>query len=208
MAQQWHDLLFIHWPIEVGKLRSLVPEPLVIDSFEGSAWLAVVPFHMSGIHLRGLPTLPKLSAFAELNVRTYVTVEGKPGVYFFFDLQNRTPSFYYIGISGTMKHQTQALRERLDKHLLVRDFVFYALAFPEHAQTYFDDVIRFYVQGKYPKKIKQYRREFDGLEHAPPTHVAWVSRDSYSYTDRDGIETHLIREFDPPANQNKKKAPP
>ena len=83
MAQTWHDLLFAHWPVETAILRKLVPQALALDTFNGQAWIAVTPFHMSGIHLRGLPALPGLSGFPELNVRTYVTFGDKPGVYFF-----------------------------------------------------------------------------------------------------------------------------
>src|SRR5262245_21709039 len=83
MAQVWQDLLFAHWPIETAALRALVPASLALDTFDGRAWLGVVPFRMSGVRLRATPALPWLSAFAELNVRTYVTAEGKPGVFFF-----------------------------------------------------------------------------------------------------------------------------
>ena len=83
MAQSWHDLLFAHWPADAVALRRLIPPQLQIDTFEGCAWLAVVPFLMTGVRLRGTPSLPWLSAFPELNVRTYVTFGGKPGVWFF-----------------------------------------------------------------------------------------------------------------------------
>jgi uncharacterized protein len=83
MAQTWHDLLFAHWAVESAVLRPLVPPALALDTFDGQCWIAVTPFHMSGIHLRGLPPLPGLSRFPELNVRTYVTLDAKPGVYFF-----------------------------------------------------------------------------------------------------------------------------
>jgi uncharacterized protein len=83
MAQTWHDLLFAHWPVETQALRSLVPLGLPLDTYDGRCWVGVIPFHMSGIHAHGLPPLPGLSRFPELNVRTYVTLDGKPGVYFF-----------------------------------------------------------------------------------------------------------------------------
>jgi uncharacterized protein YqjF (DUF2071 family) len=90
MAQTWHDLLFAHWPVEAGALRRLVPRELPLDTFEGRCWVGIAPFHMSHIHARGLPPLPGLSRFPELNVRTYVTVGDKPGVYFFsLDAANR-----------------------------------------------------------------------------------------------------------------------
>lgn len=83
MAQSWHDLLFAHWPVDAAALRQLIPPQLQIDAFNGQAWLAVVPFRMTGVRLRGTPSVPWLSAFPELNVRTYVTSKGKPGVWFF-----------------------------------------------------------------------------------------------------------------------------
>ena len=90
MAQSWHDLLFAHWPVSVELLRQQIPAHLEIDTFDGQAWLAVVPFRMSGVRLRGMPAAPWLSAFPELNVRTYVSCEGKPGVWFFsLDAGNR-----------------------------------------------------------------------------------------------------------------------
>src|ERR1700687_6083754 len=83
MAGTWRDLLFAHWPVATTSLRPLVPARLRIDTFDGQAWLAVVPFRMSGVRLRGTPAMPWLSAFPELNVRTYVRCGAKPGVWFF-----------------------------------------------------------------------------------------------------------------------------
>lgn len=83
MEQRWEQLLFAHWRYPAGLVRPLVPESLPLDLWEGAAWVSVVPFVMRGVRARCTPALPWLSAFAELNVRTYVTVGGKPGVYFF-----------------------------------------------------------------------------------------------------------------------------
>jgi uncharacterized protein YqjF (DUF2071 family) len=83
MFQRWHDLLFMHWPVPAAALRPLIPPALTLDTFGGAAWIGIVPFRMSGVRARGLPPLPGLSAFPELNVRTYVTLDGKPGVWFF-----------------------------------------------------------------------------------------------------------------------------
>ncbi len=83
MQQTWHDLLFAHWPLPEAMLRPLVPAQLALDSFDGHCWVGVVPFRMSHIHLRGIVPIFGLSQFPELNVRTYVTYGGKPGVYFF-----------------------------------------------------------------------------------------------------------------------------
>jgi uncharacterized protein len=83
MRQTWHDLLFAHWPVDPAAVRPLVPAPLTIDRYDGVAWIGIVPFHMTNVAPRGVPALPWLSALPELNVRTYVRVEDKPGVYFF-----------------------------------------------------------------------------------------------------------------------------
>lgn len=83
MAQSWHDLLFAHWPVDAAALRPHIPRSLAIDAYQGQAWLGIVPFRMSGVRLRWTPALPGFSAFPELNVRTYVTAQKKPGVWFF-----------------------------------------------------------------------------------------------------------------------------
>ena len=87
MAQQWCDLLFAHWPVPVETMRALVPTSLRLDLHDGKAWVGVVPFRMQGVRPRWTPSVPWLSSFCELNVRTYVTSEDrgrtKPGVYFF-----------------------------------------------------------------------------------------------------------------------------
>ncbi|HZD94688.1 MAG TPA: DUF2071 domain-containing protein [Candidatus Sulfotelmatobacter sp.] len=83
MKQNWHDLLFAHWALPAQKLRPLVPQELELDLRDGSAYVAVTPFWMSGIRWRYAPPLPFLYKFCELNVRTYVRYKGIPGVYFF-----------------------------------------------------------------------------------------------------------------------------
>lgn len=83
MTQVWHDLLFAHWPVPPATLIAHIPPGLQLDTYAHQAWVGVVPFRMSGIHLRGLPPIPGFDAFLELNVRTYVTCEHKPGVLFF-----------------------------------------------------------------------------------------------------------------------------
>jgi uncharacterized protein len=83
LFMSWHDLLFMHWPVHEEALRSLIPPALHLDTFGGSAWLSVTPFRMTGVRPRFLPSVPPLSNFPELNVRTYVTAGGKPGIWFF-----------------------------------------------------------------------------------------------------------------------------
>lgn len=82
-AQTWDELAFLHWRVDEAQLRPLVPEGLELETHDGSAWLAITPFRLSNFRLRGLPPLPLASTFPELNVRTYVTRDGRPGIWFF-----------------------------------------------------------------------------------------------------------------------------
>jgi uncharacterized protein YqjF (DUF2071 family) len=81
-CQSWHDLVFLHWPVSASALLPHLSRPLRLDLYDGKAWLGLVPFRMSGVTFRGVPPVPWLSAFAEMNLRTYVTLEGRPGVLF------------------------------------------------------------------------------------------------------------------------------
>ena len=82
MTQTWHDLLFAHWPLSPDALRPAVPPELELDTCDGVAWLGLVIFRLSGVRLHGFPEVPLVSHFPEINVRTYVTHDGKHGVYF------------------------------------------------------------------------------------------------------------------------------
>jgi uncharacterized protein YqjF (DUF2071 family) len=84
MKQTWSELLFLHWRVPAAELRALVPADLEIDTFQGEAWVGLVPFTVSGARLRLMPPLPFVSSFHEVNVRTYVHWQGRdPGVWFF-----------------------------------------------------------------------------------------------------------------------------
>ena len=83
MAQTWEDLLFAHWRVPGEALAEVMPRHVPLDSFDGSAWIGVTPFEVSAFRLRGTVPVPPISRFAETNVRTYVTVGGRPGIWFF-----------------------------------------------------------------------------------------------------------------------------
>lgn len=80
--QRWQNLLFVHWSLPAELVRPLVPEPLQLDLHDGRAWVGVVPFEMVGIRPSWLPQAFALD-FLETNVRTYVHLDGQPGVFFF-----------------------------------------------------------------------------------------------------------------------------
>src|SRR5579884_1510430 len=83
MEQVWEDLLFLHWPVPMEVMRPLVPRQLQLDVREGTAWISITPLYIRGLRPRGIPALPVVSRFLELNLRTYVVFDGRPGVFFF-----------------------------------------------------------------------------------------------------------------------------
>ncbi len=83
MRQRWDDVSFLHWDVDPEAAQSLLPPGLDIDTFDGRAWVGLVPFQMRGISPAGLPAVPYFGTFPETNVRTYVrTNEGLRGVWF------------------------------------------------------------------------------------------------------------------------------
>lgn len=102
MRQNWGKLLFMHWPIDAALLRPLVPRRLTIDTFDGTAWISVTPFTMWGVRPTFVPPVPGLSQLHELNVRTYVHLDGVPGVWFHSLDANLAPAvwaarrFFYL----------------------------------------------------------------------------------------------------------------
>ena len=83
MGQTWEDLLFAHWRVPADEIREHVPDALEVDEHDGSAWLGITPFRVTGLRGRGMLPLPYVSSFLELNVRTYVRAGEKPGIWFF-----------------------------------------------------------------------------------------------------------------------------
>jgi uncharacterized protein YqjF (DUF2071 family) len=90
MRQEWNDLVFLHWEIAPQEIKQHLPPGVEVDLYGDTAWIGVVPFDMKGVTRRGFPAWRWMSDFPEINVRTYVTMDGKPGVWFFsLDVPNR-----------------------------------------------------------------------------------------------------------------------
>jgi len=85
MGQTWEELLFAHWRVPVEAIREHVPPGLEVETHDGTAWVGITPFRLTGLRARGLLPIPRVSSFLELNVRTYVNAGGgeKPGIWFF-----------------------------------------------------------------------------------------------------------------------------
>lgn len=83
MFQRWQSVCFMHYPIDMHKLSPHVPDGLSIDTYNGQAWISLLPMHMVNLHLHDTPAVPGTSDFPEINLRTYVKVNDRPGVYFF-----------------------------------------------------------------------------------------------------------------------------
>lgn len=83
MHMRWEDLAFLHWPVEARLLEHRLPSGLRLDTFDGGAWLGITPFRMNQVRPAWCPSLPQVSRFPEINVRTYVVADGVPGIWFF-----------------------------------------------------------------------------------------------------------------------------
>ena len=93
MKQQWQELAYIHWRYDASVVQALLPEGLEVDTFDGSAWVGLIPFSMRNISFPGTPAIPYLGSFPEVNVRTYVKKDGIPGVWFFsLDVNRLAPA--------------------------------------------------------------------------------------------------------------------
>ncbi|SEA00368.1 hypothetical protein SAMN05421743_102193 [Thalassobacillus cyri] len=83
MSQSWDHLLFMHLRVSKEAVAEFIPKALELDTYDGEAWISIVPFEVNGMHGRAMPKIPFLHSYLELNVRTYVRYHQQPGVYFF-----------------------------------------------------------------------------------------------------------------------------
>lgn len=88
--QEWKDMLFLHWPVSVEELRPHIPEPFILETYCGKAWLTIILFEAKQSRPRGMPSCLSYPSFLQANVRTYVTCNQKPGIYFFSIDANRS----------------------------------------------------------------------------------------------------------------------
>jgi uncharacterized protein YqjF (DUF2071 family) len=125
MTQRWNDLLFAHWPVSSAALEASLPDWLEADTFQGLAWLGAVPFWLDRIKIRGIPAIPGLRNFPDLNLRTYVRdrLTGTPGIYFFSVDSN---SVLAIAVAQLAYHLPYHLAEMHLEQRSDREFAFYS----------------------------------------------------------------------------------
>jgi uncharacterized protein YqjF (DUF2071 family) len=125
MTQRWNDLLFAHWPIAAPVIEALLPEWLEADSYQGSAWLGAVPFWLDRIKIRGVPSIPGLRSFPDLNLRTYVRdrFTGTPGIYC-FSVDSSNP--LAVAVAHVVYHLPYKLAEMHLEQRSEREFAFYS----------------------------------------------------------------------------------
>ncbi|MBD5778912.1 DUF2071 domain-containing protein [Pelagicoccus sp. NFK12] len=169
LQQVWRDLLFLHWEMDVKDLRPLIPASLDIDTFDGKAWIAVVPFSMQGVAPRACPKPKSVSDFPEINIRTYVVKDGMPGVWFFsLDIPNRLPVWIarrffhlpYFLADMTVQHRNNHTYYRSDRRDRSFEASFHGLqthqAVSGSFETWASERYCFYAQSD---KGKLYRAE-------------------------------------------------
>ncbi len=125
MTQRWNDLLYAHWPIPGKSIDALLPEWLEADTFQGSAWLGAVPFWLDRIKIRGLPPIPGLRRFSDLNLRTYVRdrFTGTAGFYCF---SLDSSSLIAVAAARLAYHLPYYLAEMYLEPRSEREFAFYS----------------------------------------------------------------------------------
>lgn len=116
MTQRWDHLLFMHLPVSAKAVEALIPKSLELDTYEGNAWISIIPFQINDMHLRKLPPLPYLRSLLELNVRTYVKKRDRKGVYFFSLDADKLPAvlgarifaipYFYAKMNNVKKDET------------------------------------------------------------------------------------------------------
>lgn len=184
MYQSWGKLLFMHWPIDPGILRPLIPSELSIDTFEGQAWIGVVPFTMWGIRASFLPPVPGTSAFHELNVRTYVHCQGLPGVWFFsLDAANRLAvwgarTFYHLPyFNATMRLNQKG--NAIEYSSVRRDSMTYAQFFAAEAKGFSADFDSAQFQNLPPANLETSWQVGDPLPQARPGSIEFFLTERY-----------------------------
>jgi hypothetical protein len=123
--QRWNDLLFAHWPVSALSVEPLLPAGLEVDTFQGSAWLGVMPFWMDRIKVRGLPPIPGARSFPDPSLRTYVR-EERPGTQGVFCLSLDSSNLLAVGAGRAMFRLPYYWAEMQMEQRTEREFSFFS----------------------------------------------------------------------------------
>lgn len=169
---------------------------------------SVLPLRTKGTYPPWVTNVPRRKQNAKLYsslksklMRTELLAPAESGLYFFFKMEKEKAAFYYIGIADSIKR-------RLGEHLTRLDYIFYSIAFPHQAETYFKEVMEFYGEGLYPDHKEEYERQFQCYKSMSFESIAWLSNHELDYSDWDELETFYISMHQPCVNIDKKDATP
>lgn len=118
VTQTWNNLLFSHWPIPSKIIKEHLPSSLEVDLFDGQAWVGIIPFYVNHMRIRGLPSIPYFHAYVELNVRTYVTYKGTPGIYFFSLDANKWMHVIGAKIGAFLPYRYASMDMKEENHII------------------------------------------------------------------------------------------
>lgn len=181
----------------IDSIRSIQsPDPYVLPLRTKGAY----PNWVRNIFLRKYNAKLYSSLKSKL-LKTELCPPADPGLYFFFTRANGKPIFYYIGIADLIKR-------RLGEHLTRLDYIFYSMAHPHLADTYFKEVMQFYGEGLYPDHKDEYERQFVCYKSTSIRHIAWLSSPHLRYFEWDKLETFYVSIYKPCVNVDKKDATP
>jgi uncharacterized protein len=193
MHQTWGKLLFMHWPTKASLLRPLIPISLEIDTFEGAAWIAIVPFTMWDIRAFPpyVPQIPGLNAMHELNVRTYVHLNGTPGVWFLsLDCNNAAAvvgarTFFYLPYYNakiTLQREASTISYRLERtdEPLASFRAIWHIGLP--VPTSAPDSLEFFLTERYCLFSAHRENIYRSRIHHPPWPLQTATLESHSST--------------------------
>ncbi|ACV48810.1 MULTISPECIES: YqjF family protein [Halomicrobium] len=211
LSMEWRNVLFAHWPVPVETVAQSLPEGLSVDTFDGSAWLGVVPFRMADIRPRGSPIG---RSFYELNLRTYVTLDGQPGVYFYnLDADDRLGVAvarrlfrlpYYRARMTAHRHGSRTRLQSVRTHPDAPDVRFRAsfepTGLPEPAR---DDSLAAFLTERYRFYVADDRGRiyFADIDHPPwdlqPATVTFDRNDLFAASGFDAPDSERVVHFSP-----------
>jgi len=178
MKQQWRDLAYIHWEYEPEVVQALLPAGIEVDTFDGKAWVGLIPFSMRNISFPFIPPVPYFGSFPEVNVRTYVKRNGIPGVWFFsLDVNRLIPAFvaratYFIPYCwGSASHSKdgQRLRTTVKRRWPHVASTSIRIAIGERIEQ--PDELSVFLSARWGLYSKGFGT---GLRYAPVDHETWI----------------------------------